>query len=176
MHCHFDSVNVYSGVLAEDFRWMGPSRYKNVATWQIMKLFKQHVVVEYTDGEGEDHKIDGQFLTIFANQTQHFGKKIRAAPFALVDDGLVDLCLVESTDDMGRGELLSALLLAEKGEHISNPRIVFAKARSVVLTFDHPGVWNVDGEVLKHDGRVEIKCMLRKVPVFANAKAIAGNI
>jgi hypothetical protein len=37
-------------------------------------------------------------------------------------------------------------------------------------------VWNVDGEVLKHDGTVKLECKKRILNVIAHATGVAGSM
>ena len=161
------------GVIAEDFRWMGPERYNAVAAWKLLAGFKQHVSVDITDETGQPQSFDGEYLTVFLNQTQHFGKGMRAVPSALVDDGLVNVVMVESAS---RGEMLAILQQVPQGRHEASSVIQNLTASDVTLKFDCPGVFNVDGEILKHDGTVHVAVAKRKLQVIADSTAIAGNM
>ena len=65
------------GVIAEDFRWMGPSRYENVAGFKLLCGYKQKVKLTMMDKDGNTTNEEDEFLTCFINQTQHFGKGLR---------------------------------------------------------------------------------------------------
>jgi len=161
------------GVLAEDYSWMGPGRYDAVAAWKLLAGFSQHVKLEVIDQHDKPQSFDGHYLSVFLNQTQHFGKGMRAVPHALVDDGLLDLTLIESAD---RGELLAILNQVPEGRHAANQKLISVRAKSVNLTFDTPGVFNVDGEICKHDGNVKVTVGKRELAIFADQNAIAGHM
>ncbi len=163
------------GVIAEDFRWMGPGRYNAVAVWGLLKGFKQHVVVDVVGADGSTMRYDDDFLTVFVNQTQHFGKGMRAAPEARVDDGLLDLTMVKA-GAATRGEMLAVLQQMPDGGHLTNPKIQIMQVRAVTFKFDNPGVFNCDGENMKHDGTVAITCQKQLLPVFADKTRIAGSM
>lgn len=46
--------------------------------------------------ELDDEVVEGKLLTSFVNQTQHFGKGMRACPLAQLDDGVMDAVLLKT--------------------------------------------------------------------------------
>jgi diacylglycerol kinase (ATP) len=67
------------------------------------------------------------------------------APEALVDDGLLDVCLIES---MSAVEFVALARKVADGEHVNDPRVRYLQASSVVLEFEREIHFNTDGEVL----------------------------
>jgi len=67
------------------------------------------------------------------------------APAALVDDGLLDLCIVDAMPTLDFVALLSQV---SSGEHVSDPRVTTMRARWIELTFGRQAKINTDGEVL----------------------------
>ena len=68
------------------------------------------------------------------------------APEASIDDGLLDVCLIESMST------LDFVALARKvagGDHVNDPRVRYLKASSVVIEVDRDIRINTDGEVLE---------------------------
>ena len=112
---------------------------------------------------------------IKTQHTQHFGKGLRAVPNAAVNDGLMDLCFVKA-GAQGRGEMLAVLQQMPDGGHMNNPNIQQQQVRSCTLRFGEPGVWNLDGEILKHDGTVVLECKKRLLSVLADPSGIAGSM
>lgn len=68
------------------------------------------------------------------------------APHALIDDGLLDVCLVEA---MPTVEFVTLLTRVARGEHVDDPRVLYFQARGVDLEFDRALKVNTDGEVLE---------------------------
>jgi diacylglycerol kinase (ATP) len=68
------------------------------------------------------------------------------APHASIDDGLLDLCIIE---DMPTLEFVALLRKVSQGEHLSDPRVRYLRAASATLEFDRPILVNTDGEVLE---------------------------
>ena len=163
------------GVIAENFRWMGPGRYNACAVWGLLKGFSQHVVMDVIDKNGANVRFEGDYLTVYINQTQHFGKGMRATPDAAVNDGLMDLTMVKAGTST-RAEMLAVLQQMPDGGHANNPNIAIHQVRECSLQFPEPGVWHLDGEILKHDGTVHVTCKKQILPILADKNGIAGSM
>lgn len=67
------------------------------------------------------------------------------APSAIIDDGLLDVCLIEG---MTAVEFLALARKVADGDHVDDPRVRYLQASSVVIDLE-PEAWiNTDGEVL----------------------------
>lgn len=68
------------------------------------------------------------------------------APHAVIDDGLLDVCLIEA---MSAVEFVALVRKVADGDHVDDPRVRYLQATSVVIELE-PEAWiNTDGEVLK---------------------------
>ena len=81
------------------------------------------------------------------------GARVRAAvfpvfPVARMDDGLLDLLVVEATDTAGFNELLGAVL---EGTHLEHPLAHHAQARRVDLVAPSGFEAELDGDLSEHD-------------------------
>lgn len=68
------------------------------------------------------------------------------APYAMIDDGRLDVCVVEG---MAPLEFLRLLAQVPSGQHVSDPRVFYGRARGIDLSFGRPLKVNTDGEVLE---------------------------
>ena len=68
------------------------------------------------------------------------------APRAVVDDGLLDACLI---DAMPTVEFLALLRRLSSGDHLDDPRVTYVQTDQIELTFDRRIKVNTDGQVLE---------------------------
>ncbi len=66
------------------------------------------------------------------------------APSAIIDDGLLDLCLIEAMSTL---EFVALARKVAGGDHVNDPRVRYAQASSIVMEFDREVKVNTDGEV-----------------------------
>ncbi len=85
-----------------------------------------------------------------------FGGGNLIAPHAVVDDGLLDLCVI---DAMSTVDFVTLLREVSRGTHVEDPRVRYLRAEAVTLEFERPVTINTDGEVL-----VASRCEYRVLP------------
>jgi diacylglycerol kinase (ATP) len=78
------------------------------------------------------------------------------APQAILDDGLLDVCLIESMPTI---EFISLLTRVSNGEHVHDQRVRYFRAAGVEMQFDRTTKVNTDGQVLEVD-----RCVYRVLP------------
>jgi YegS/Rv2252/BmrU family lipid kinase len=102
------------------------------------------------DGRVFEHR----FLLVCASNGEQVGGGIRIAPGASMDDGLLNLNLIEA----GRKSVaVRHLLLARRGKHVPHPKIRYFTASQVTVEADTPVFVAADGEVLgATPARIEI--------------------
>ncbi|MEI6691916.1 MAG: diacylglycerol kinase family protein [Chlorobium sp.] len=72
------------------------------------------------------------------------GGKFRIAPHAELSDGLLDVCILKA---VSKHDFFRYVLKYLKGTQISDPKVLYCKAKSVELTLQKPEVMHLDGEV-----------------------------
>jgi diacylglycerol kinase (ATP) len=87
------------------------------------------------------------------------------APEAIIDDGLLDLCLIES---MSALEFVALARKVADGEHVEDPRVLYMQVEAVRIELDRDVKVNTDGEVFS--GR---QCEYRVLP--RAARFFAGD-
>jgi lipid kinase YegS len=90
-----------------------------------------------------DLELECEFLLFAVGNARTTGGGTRITPRALVTDGLVDLCIIES---MPRGDFAKLLLRIKKGEHLDGEGVRYFQVPSVTIAADGPLTVNVDGE------------------------------
>ena len=87
------------------------------------------------------------------------------APQAIINDGLLDVCIVEAMPTLDSINLLSSV---SGGTHVEDPRVLYFRAREIDLHFDRTIKVNTDGEVLE-----AADCSYRILP--RAARFLAGD-
>ncbi len=87
------------------------------------------------------------------------------APHAVIDDGLLDVCIVEAMPTI---EFLSLLTRISGGDHVEDERVAYFRASEVEIEFNRTIKVNTDGEVLETD-----VCRYRILP--RAARFLAGE-
>jgi diacylglycerol kinase (ATP) len=100
------------------------------------------------------------FLVTVANGVS-LGGGIKLTPFAKIDDGLLDLNIIQ---DVNKFKILQNLVKAYSGEHVNMPQVTMDTCKSIVLKSD-------DGLAVHADGEL-ISCNLKEVNIHILPKAI----
>ena len=111
----------------------------------------------------DNEEIIEDFVFIIACNTIHTGKGMKAAPKAKLDDGLIDVVMVNK--DANRLQLLKLLSRLSDGSHIQSEYVHYKQAKNIQLI---PGInegVNIDGDV-KYNTPVSISVLQKKLPIF----------
>lgn len=82
------------------------------------------------------------------------GGKFRIAPHADLSDGLLDVCILKA---VSKYEFFRYVFKYLNGTHISDPKVIYCKAKAVDVTLAAPEVMHMDGEVYDNmSGRIAI--------------------
>jgi len=100
------------------------------------------------------------FLVTVANGTS-LGGGIKLTPFAQLDDGLLDLNIIQ---DVNKLKILQNLMKAYSGEHVNMPEVTVDTCKSIAIKSD-------DGLAVHADGEL-ISCNLKEIEIKIIPKAI----
>lgn len=93
------------------------------------------------------------FLVAVANSSQ-YGNNARIAPVASLQDGLLDLVLVEDLSIFSAPRLLMRLFLGTL--HLSG-RVKVLRGRDIIIRREHAGPVHLDGEPLDMEAELRVK-------------------
>lgn len=141
------------GFIAEVSEATGPG-LKTVAGKLAYLLAGAQVVLEYEpvhasvralleNGRELRHHLDLYLFAVCNSRLIGGGRLI--APDAVIDDGLLDVCLVEAMPTL---EFIGLLTRVADGDHLRDPRVRYFRASAVDFSFSRPIHVNSDGEVL----------------------------
>jgi len=106
-----------------------------------LRTFEPFALTLTLDDEPPRH-VEAMFASFANAETTGGGMKI--APGALVDDGRLDICLVET---VSKPVLLYQLTQVFSGKHVGHPAVTMLRARTIAVDADPPQPLLIDGEV-----------------------------
>jgi diacylglycerol kinase (ATP) len=152
---HF--LNVSAGGFIAEVSEAVPSKLKTVLGKLAYLVGGAQVLLDYEPVRAELRSSDPEAPAIPSSMTlQAFavcnsrliGGGRLIAPYAIVDDGWLDVCLIEAMPTL---EFLALLRKVADGEHVEEPRVTYVRARALELTFERRIAINTDGQVLDAD-------------------------
>lgn len=123
------------------------------------------------DIQYDGHEFRGKASMIFLAMTNSVGGFEQIVPDAALDDGKFSLLIVKDSSMVGLMQLMAKAL---KGNHLGDPRVIYAKAKDVKVTplskTDRLMI-NLDGEY-GGDAPMEFHALHQHIDVVANVVAI----
>ena len=132
-------LGIDSNLIAEKMRFLGPIRYDVGIVISILLNRRRHAKL-ILDG----HQMDSDFTLFLIQNTQTGGAGLPLAPGASIDDGMMDIGILNR---MRRGAILKAFgLLKKEGRHVFHPDVVYHRFKSLRIETPIPTAINIDGE------------------------------
>tara|TARA_B100001750_G_C15463408_1_gene575657 strand:+ start:60 stop:947 length:888 start_codon:yes stop_codon:yes gene_type:complete len=147
------------GKRSESLRWLGPSRYTVASIIEIFLKNSRRATLVIND-----KTIVDDFTFVVACNSIHIGKGMKMAPFAELDDGLIDLVVVDA--NITRQRLISVLPKLFNGSHISEPEVTYYQASSFSLFPETDDILNIDGELIGTTP-ITVKMLKQAIKIFA---------
>jgi diacylglycerol kinase (ATP) len=109
----------------------------------IYVLFRLRAIGAKVRADGRE--FSGRYNWILAMNNRDIGRGIRIAPDAQLDDGRLDLVLV---DELSKLEMIKLMPKATAGEHVRHPGVQYLQAAEVLCKLAEPALQAaVDGEL-----------------------------
>ncbi len=144
------------GKTAKKLKIFGNISYTFGVLYQILKLKSFKLKIEL---DGKLLERDNTFVEV-SNTT--YTSNFYMAPNAKIDDGLLDITLLNKLSRIG---LLKAFPKVFTGEHVNLPVVETFTAKHIKITTDPPKVLTPDGELIGTTP-VEIECLHRAIEVL----------
>ena len=141
-----------------------------VAAWVGFKSKPEKVTIQLEGGDlDQPLVINKDLMTAFIQNTPHFGEGYYVTPAAKIDDGQMDVCVVERAH---RGTLLKMFTQLPKGSHIhSDIAQTYSVEKAVITPALSPGLINIDGEVIPFAGPITVTVVPRALSVFSSVSS-----
>ncbi|MGI5881130.1 MAG: diacylglycerol/lipid kinase family protein [Syntrophomonadaceae bacterium] len=85
----------------------------------------------------------GDSCLVAIGNGQYFGGGMKVTPRAVINDGLLDIIVVEG---LGKVELMSNIVPIRKGDHLKNPRVHYYTGKKVIIESGNNLYFEMDGE------------------------------
>lgn len=144
--------------LAEDMRWIGTARYTLSSIIAMLPNPSSHLKIHLDN----DIIYDEQFSFVLILNTKHTGKGMKMAPFADLQDGLMDVLLVRKT---AIGNLLKLFPSIYSGKHVHSKFLEYRQVKYLKLVSDSTRNLTIDGEI-KGSAPFEVRVMEEKLKVI----------
>lgn len=112
--------------------------------------------------DGVEHNMDNVFVIV--SNSKYTGGNYLIAPDAEVDDGKLDLIIVNK---LRRIDLLNTFPKIFDGSHVKTDFVDYMQAKNISLEANEPKVLSPDGEIYG-EFPVEISCIPKAIRVFSN--------
>ena len=86
------------------------------------------------------------------------------APKAKIDDGLIDVVVVD--DEISRLRLLSVLPKLYKGTHIFEPEVKYYQSNEFSIFTEQNNILNIDGEIIGNTP-IKVEVIPQTIEIFA---------
>jgi len=116
---------------------------------KLLSPFRYHEVTIKIDQQ----EIQAKILFIAISNGKIYGGRFKITPEAILDDGLLEICLVE---EMGRFKYLSIIPKVFKGVHGGIKGVSFYKAKEIIIQSSEPILAQVSGEVIEDQKKFTI--------------------
>ena len=152
------------GIKAENYRWLGTSRYTLLSLFEILSKNTSFAKITYYDKNDNKYSIENEFMFAAICNTIHTGKGMKIAPYAKLNDGLMDLVLIKNASRLKLFLLMSKLF---NGTHIENDMVEYIQIKKIILEPMNITKLNIDGEI-KGTTPFELSVMHNEIEIINN--------
>ncbi len=146
-----------AGRMAYRMRALGNLSYVLAVLWEILLLRRHRLILEI-DGK----HMEEDLIFVEVSNSRMTGGTMQIAPAALIDDGMLDLVLLQR---MGRISLLRTFPKIYSGTHGVHPAVRFLQAKRIRIDSPVPKLLLPDGDLEFHTP-VEIEVLPKRISCF----------
>lgn len=139
----YAGIPAVAGEIANSTRWLGGSLVYPVAALRALAAWKPATFTVTIDGADGAHEYEG-YAVVVANSPL-FGAGMKVAPPAVIDDGVLDVVLMQHAAKL---TFVRALLKIKDGSHVALPQISLERGADVTITMSRDLPAAADGEPL----------------------------
>lgn len=149
--------SVDAGLTAQKLKFFGNTSYTLATLWQVLKKKSYRLVIEI---DGKMIQSDNVFITI--SNSRYTGTHFLIAPDASIDDGLLDVTMLEN---LSRLRILKLFPTIYAGKHVEYSEVSVHKAKHIKILSPEAMLLGPDGE-FSGSSPAEITCLHRDLAIF----------
>ena len=149
--------SVDAGKSAQKLKFLGNAAYTLATLWQVLKLKSYPLLI---DLDGRQISSDNVFITI--SNTRFTGTHFLIAPDACIDDGLLDVTILEK---LPRLRLLKLFPTIYEGGHVAYKEVLSYRASRINIQSPATMLLGPDGE-FRGSSPAEITCLHKDLTIF----------
>lgn len=149
--------SVDAGISAQKLKFLGNTAYTLATLWRVLRLKSYPLVLEV---DGKTLSSDNVFVTI--SNTRYTGTHFMIAPNAVIDDGLLDVTILEG---LSRRRLLRLFPTIYAGQHVTYKEVSTSQASVIKIRSPETMLLAPDGEFAGRSP-AEITCLHRDLTIF----------
>jgi YegS/Rv2252/BmrU family lipid kinase len=142
---------------ATKIKWIGGQCYNIASLVEVLRNKPRLARVTF-----DKKKIAGDYGFILGCNTIHTGTDMKMAPFAQINDGLIDLIVLKKA---GRLKLLYLFTKLFKGRHIGDSAVEYHQVKQFTIEPIDSHVLNIDGEMIGATP-LKVKMLKREIEVL----------
>jgi len=148
-------------------RWLkGPPAFFVSVYKGLYRLRPVRLVIEL-----DDRTLEMESVAVMIQNTPYTGGGLHMAPGAQIDDGLLDVVIV---DDIGRLNLMLNFPKAYRGRHLDHPSFTLHQSRTVRITSPEPMPKMFDGDLIG-TSPLEASVVPRSLKVVVGSSSANGG-
>ncbi len=148
-------------------RWLkGPPAFFVSVYKGLYRLRPVRLVIEL-----DDRTLEMESVAVMIQNTPYTGGGLHMAPGAQIDDGLLDVVVV---DDIGRLNLMLNFPKAYRGKHLDHPSFTLHQSQTVRITSPEPMPKMFDGDLIG-TSPLEASVVPRSLKVVVDSSSANGS-
>ena len=149
--------SVDAGKSAQKLKFFGNAAYTLATLWQVLKLKSYPLVAEL-----DEQRISSNNVFITISNTRFTGTHFLIAPDACIDDGLLDITILEK---LPRLRLLKLFPTIYEGRHVAYKEVLSYQASRINIQSPETMLLGPDGE-FRGRSPAEITCLHKDLTIF----------
>lgn len=135
----YSGLDARAGEIVDRVRWMPPRLQYPYSALHAMATYRPARFLVTVDGDGAEY----MGASVVVANSAYYGNGMKIAPGAAVDDGLLDVVIIEADS---RRKLMRSLPKVYQGAHVHLPGVHVRRGRRVEVTASPPVAMGGDGE------------------------------